>query len=285
MKTILLPTDFSDYSLNAISYALDLYKKEACHFQLLHVYKVRDYEESSRLTPKPALAVLEKAGEAIDLKLKQLIESLKILSPNKDHEFGLTAANKPLVPAVREAITKYKADLVVIGTHGHTGDTEVVYGSNTVNLMEEIKRCPILAIPGHVQFHSLKEIVLAHGFKSELIPKDLNFLVQLSQNFDAPIHILHIMEEGGLNDRQKENREWILEHLREQQADHSFHSLEFLNIPLGIYAFTESRGSDLIAFINKKHSLLENLLFDPLYKNLAHFSKVPVLILHQPDEK
>lgn len=283
MKTILLPTDFSDYSRNAISYALQLYKKEACFFQLLHVYKVRDYEESSRLTPKPAPGVLEKAKEVIDVELKQMVEDLKNKSPNKDHEFGFTAANKPLVPAVREAIINHKVDLVVIGTHGHTGDTEVVYGSNTVNLMEEIKRCPILAVPGHVRFHSIREIVLAHGFKAELTPKDLNFLVQLSHNFNAPIRILHIMEEGGLNERQKENRRWLFEHLREQKAEHSFHSLEFLNIPLGIYAFTESRGSDLIAFINKKHSLLENLLFDPLYQDLAHFSKVPVLVLHQPD--
>lgn len=283
MKTVLLPTDFSDYSLNAISYALQLYKKETCLFRLLHVYKVKDYEESSRLTPKPAPGVLEKAKEGINLKLKRMVEDLKSKSSNKDHKFGYTAANKPLVPAVREDIQKYKADLVVIGTHGHTGDSEVIYGSNTVNLMEEIKRCPILAVPGHVQFHSLQEIVLAHGFKAELTPHDLNFLVQLSQNFKAPIRILHIMEEGGLSERQKENKRWLLKHLKEQQAEHFFHSLEFLNIPLGIYAFTESRGSDLIAFINKKHSMVENLLFDPLYKNLAHFSKVPVLVLHQPE--
>jgi nucleotide-binding universal stress UspA family protein len=274
MKTILLPTDFSNYSRNAITYVLQLYKREVCNFLLLHVYKVRDYEESSRLTPKP---------EVVDLQLKQLVADLKSLTSNRQHKFDFTAANKPLVPAVRESILKYNADLVVIGTHGHTGDTEVVYGSNTVNLMEEIKRCPILAVPGHVKFQTLKEIVLAHGFKAQLNPRDLNFLIQLSKNFKAPIRILHIMEEGGLNVRQEQNRKWLLEHLSEQKAEHSFHILDFLNIPLGIYSFTESRGSDLVAFINKKHSLLENLLFDPLYKNLAHFSKVPVLVLHQPD--
>lgn len=63
---------------------------------------------------------------------------------------------------------------------------------------------------------------------------------------------------------------------------HSFHSLEFLSVPLGIYSFTESRGSGMIAFINKKHSILENLMLNPLYQNLAHYSKVPVLVLHQP---
>ncbi|WP_299528057.1 universal stress protein, partial [uncultured Lutibacter sp.] len=37
MKNILLPTDFSENSWNAIKYALELYKKTACNFYLLHV--------------------------------------------------------------------------------------------------------------------------------------------------------------------------------------------------------------------------------------------------------
>ena len=282
MKSILLPTDFSDNARNAITYAIQLNAGQACHFRLLHVYKVNDYEESSRLTPIPAPAVLEKAGHKVELKLTRLAEELKRSSSNDQHKFSFTAANKPLIAAVREEIIKHKIKLVVIGTHGHTGNSEVIYGSNTVNLMEEIQRCPILAVPATVTFHSLKEIVLAHGYKAELTPNDLDFLIQLSHQFKAPIRVLHVAEEGGLNERQKQNRKWLQEHLKELRAEHSFHSLEFLSIPLGIYSFTESRGSDMIAFINKKHSFLENLLFDPLYQNLAHFSKVPVLILHQP---
>ena len=40
MKTILLPTDFSDNSWNAIEYALNFYKELNCNFYLLHVSKV-----------------------------------------------------------------------------------------------------------------------------------------------------------------------------------------------------------------------------------------------------
>ena len=40
MKTILLPTDFSDNSWNAIEYALNLNKDTDCNFYLLHVSKL-----------------------------------------------------------------------------------------------------------------------------------------------------------------------------------------------------------------------------------------------------
>ena len=282
MRTILLPTDFSKNSRKAISYAIELYDTEACIFVLLHVYKVNDYEESSRLTPIPAPQVIEKAHQKKLLLLEEMANEFKSKLSNKQHHFEFEAANKPLVAAVREAIKKQNAELVVIGTHGHTGGSEVVYGSNTVDLMEEIQRCPVLAVPANFTFRPLKEIVLAHGFKAELIPNDLNFLIRLSRKFKAPIRILYIAEEGGLTKGQKQNKKWILNHFKEQKAEHTFHSLDFLSTPLGIYAFTESRGSDMIAFINKKHSLVENLLFDPLYKDLGHYSKIPVLVLHQP---
>ena len=37
MKNILLPTDFSENSWNAIEYALKLFEKKSCNFYLLHV--------------------------------------------------------------------------------------------------------------------------------------------------------------------------------------------------------------------------------------------------------
>lgn len=282
MIHVLLPTDFSDNAKNAIIYALNFYKKKTCYFTFLHAYKVNDYEEESLLTPIPRESLLLEVHKEKENKLQDLIRELKNEQENKLHKYEIVIANKSLVSAVKEEIKKKKITLVVIGTQGHTGAIEVVYGSNTVNLMEEIQKCPVLAVPAHVSFYGLSEIVLANSFKAELCPKDLSFLIELSHQFKAPVRILHIMEEGGMNQLQKRNKKNLKERLKVEGVDYTFHSLEFLSIPLGIYSFVESRGSEIIAFINKKHGFFENLLFDPLYKNLAHYSKVPVLILHQP---
>ena len=37
MKNILIPTDFSENSWNAIEYALHFFSKSSCNFYLLHV--------------------------------------------------------------------------------------------------------------------------------------------------------------------------------------------------------------------------------------------------------
>lgn len=280
MKKLLLPTDFSGNSRNAISYALQLYRLEECEFTLLHAYKVNGYEEDSKLIPIPSKKDLEKAKEEADKKLNHLIEELKEESRNESHSFQMVSVNKKLISAVKETLPVIMPELIVIGTHGHTGSDEIVYGSNTRNLMEEISNCPVLAVPAHIRHEKITEIVLANSFKAELAQNDLQFLLELSTKENAPVRVLHITEEGGLSQLQKENRKLLRKKLK--SVNYSFHSLEFLSIPLGIYAFTESRGSGMIAFINKKHSLVENLLLNPLYQNLAHYSKVPVLVLHQP---
>ena len=145
--------------------------------------------------------------------------------------------------------------------------------------MEEIENCPVLCFPSNISFNRPGEIVLANSFKAEITPGDLDFLISLARKFGSAIRILHIAETGGLNKSQHHNRKRLGEKLG--MVKHSFHSLEYLSVSLGIYSFIESRGSGMVAFINKKHSVLQNLLMNPVYKNLAHYSKVPVLVLHQ----
>lgn len=281
MKKLLLPTDFSGNSRNAISYALQLYREQECLFTLLHAYKVNEYEEDSMLTPIPSKPDLEKAKKESEKRLHQLVEELKLETDTRFHNFETVSLNNKLISAVKEQLPVLLPELIVIGTHGHTGSDEIVYGSNTRALMEEISKCPVLAVPAHIRREKISEIVLANSFKIELAPQDLQFLLELSISEKAPIRVLHIAEEGGLSQKQKENKKRLKEKLR--TVEHSFHNLEFLSVPLGIYSYTESRGSGMIAFINKKHSLLENLMLNPLYQNLAHYSRVPVLVLHQPE--
>lgn len=48
----------------------------------------------------------------------------------------------------------------------------------------------------------------------------------------------------------------------------------------GISAFIESRESDMIAFVNKKHNFFGSMFSKPLVKEMGYHSKIPVLTLH-----
>ncbi len=44
--------------------------------------------------------------------------------------------------------------------------------------------------------------------------------------------------------------------------------------------FIESRGSDMVAFINKKHTFFGSMLTEPMVKGIGYHSKVPILVMH-----
>ncbi|WP_416384497.1 hypothetical protein [Salinimicrobium sp. HB62] len=260
---------------------MDMFFNERVNFILVHAFKVNDYYEKSTLIAKPSRAILEKEKKRIEGEFKAALKDLKT-NAGEAHFFHTACHNLLLNDAISKELRKNRVDFIIIGNQGHTAGDKAIYGSNTINIIEEIQQCPILSVPSTVTFHRPAEIVLANSFKAELKPADLDFLISLVQKFDATLRILHISEEGGLNREQHRNRKLLKEKL--SAVKHSFHSLEFLSVALGIYSFIESRESGMIAFINKKHSFIENLLMNPLYKNLAHYSKIPVLVLHQPSE-
>jgi hypothetical protein len=280
MKKVLLPTDFSKNALNAGRYAIEMYRHEKVKFILMHAYKVFSYHEDSILSAIPGKSTLEKAFLEAETNLDKNLKHLKSYA-GAQHSFEKVAYNLLLTNAIFKELQKQKIEVIIIGSQGHTGAIEVTYGSNTISIIEEVQKCPVISIPSNVEFTPSTEVVLANSFKTELTSGDLNFLISLTTKFGASLRILHIAEEGGLTRAQQKNKKLLKEKL--QNLEHSFHSLEYLSISLGIYSFIESRGSGIIAFINKKHTFLENLLMNPLYKNLAHYSKIPVLVLHQPE--
>ncbi|HSI70419.1 MAG TPA: universal stress protein [Gillisia sp.] len=276
MKTILLPTDFSLNSNNAISYALNFYKDEECHFILLHAYKVNGYRQHSTFIPIPGNTEREKVRKDCQVKINKLLKEIEQRYPNPLHRFSTVTQNQQLVAAIGEELGKQQITVIIIGTQGNTAARDVSYGSNTIDIMEEIHNCPILAIPSHVRFSKIKEVVLASGFKIPPLEEEYIFIKELLEKTGASLRVLHI-EENWLSEAQRGNREELKKVLT--VVPHSFHTLAHVSVPIGIYCFTESRGSDMIAFVNKRHSFFQNVLFNPLYKNLGNYSQIPVLIM------
>jgi len=106
----------------------------------------------------------------------------------------------------------------------------------------------------------------------------LNYLIELAKNCGAAIRILHVSEETELNKTQLNNKKLLEEYYK--GLDYTFHALEHVDVTTAIYCFIESRESDMVAFINKKHAFFGSILTKPLVKQIGHISKVPVLVMH-----
>ena len=277
-KRILLPTDFSKNALNAVRYALDLYKDQNCDFYFLNAFKVNGYSIDNFQVPEPGEISYETAKKASESKLATLIDLLEQHGKSLKHRFHTISTYNSLLFAVKDSIAKKDIDIVVMGTKGATDAKEIIFGTNTVDIMEKVTEAPVLAVPQNVRFEAPKEIVFPTDYKTAFKRKELNYLLEISKYHKAFIRILHIKKESELSAEQRSNKE-LLESILEHY-DHSFHTLRDLKVQSGISAFVESRESDMIAFVNRRHTFFGSLFSTPLVKEIGYHSKIPVLTLH-----
>lgn len=280
---ILIPTDFSKNALNAVRYALNLYKDRTCDIYFLNVYQVDGYKlENNMMVPEPGERAFESAKAKSETEFEILIEMLRIHPENPKHTYHTIPTFNSLLEAVEDTIAKKDIDIIIMGTKGDTGSQTVIFGTNTINLMEKVTECPVLAVPKDIQFSPPKEIVFPTDYKTSFKHKELNYLIEIAKMHGTAVRILHIKKEGNLAKAQQGNKE-LLESIF-KDTDHSFHTLEDLKVQAGINAFIESRGSDMIAFLNKKHSFFGSILSKPLVKELGYHSRIPVLALNDHSE-
>lgn len=277
-KRVLLPTDFSKNALNAIRYALDLYKDQNCDFYLLNAFTVNGYSIENMMVPEPGERAYEASKKASEDEFAKLLDILELHADNPKHNYHNIPTYNSLLFAIKDTIAKKDIDIVIMGTKGATGADGIVFGTNTIDIMENVTEAPVLAIPENVRFEAPKEIVFPTDYKAAFKRKELNYLLEIAKYHNAFIRILHIAKGSKLSREQKSNKE-LLESILENY-DHSFHTLTDLKVKSGISAFIESRESDMIAFVNKKHSFFENLFSKPLVKEMGYHSKIPVLTLN-----
>jgi nucleotide-binding universal stress UspA family protein len=134
IRHILAPTDFSDPSLQAITYAFELAQAFGAKLSLLHVIELPVY-------PMEVYPLLEELEQDARTALARLLPEAEDAHVDVSHlvEIGLPY-QKILQTAAAE-----KADLIVIATHGRTGLSHLVLGSVAERVVR-LAPCPVLTV-------------------------------------------------------------------------------------------------------------------------------------------
>ncbi|MGK0412102.1 MAG: nucleotide-binding universal stress UspA family protein [Polaribacter sp.] len=278
-RKILLPTDFSKNAWYAIKYALELYKKDSCDFYILNVFSGTGNFMEILTNLEPGSELFEIAKAKSTNGLKKIIDMLKTLEYNNPKHYfeAISIFNTPL-EAIKNMVEKKDIEMIVMGTKGTTDSKKIAYGSTAIYVMEKVRNCPVIVVPETAKHILPKEIVFATSYKTHFKRRELNNLVDIAKKSDAQIAILHISKEPELDDSQVEHKQMLEEIFAE--VSYSFHELTNHSIEVALNIFVESRDSDMIAFINKKHWFFGSVLNQPLVKEVGFNSRVPILVMH-----
>lgn len=276
MKKILLPTDFSKNSWNAITYAINLFNDETCHFYLLNTYTPIIYQVEYVEVYSGQYGMVEGMEEASNKGLKKMTQRIEKEFNNKKHSFTEVSSFNTLTAAIDEICSTNKIDAIVMGTKGATGATEILFGSNTVHIIKNTKR-PLLAIPNDYKFEAPKEILFPSDYAINFKAAHVQPILDIASMYQSHINIMNASYGYDLSVEQQHNKQELETYFKE--FVHIFHDFSNQTVEDAIAKFQSKFSINLLVMINNKHSFFENLFFKSTINNIGFHLKIPFLVI------
>ena len=188
IKRILIATDFSDASRNALRYAAAIAGHHGARLYIVHVVSSLGYKMVG-----PGAEV--EAAELATRELKELWG--KLGGAGEGIEPVLIVRRGEVCGELEDLIQKELIDLVVVGTHGRTGVSKVMLGSVAEEIFRKVS-CPVLTVgpnsacdwpqrePG-----AEKVIVFATDFGDAAL-KAFPYAISLASHCRSKLILLHV---------------------------------------------------------------------------------------------
>lgn len=189
---ILCPVDLSESSAGSLVHAATLARWYNAKLTVLHVVPTFDPVEVRGdlgmpvhiITPVPRERVLEEMRRVVDRTAASSQASL------------VAESGDARTVIVDQALT-IKADLIVMGTHGHRGFKRLVLGSVTESVLREAP-CPVLTVPPHERAVTSQAVT----FTRILCPTDFSpsslqavgFAIDLARQADGRVTLVYVLE-------------------------------------------------------------------------------------------
>ncbi len=281
MKSVLIPTDFSENATNAITYALEYFSGVSVNFYLLHV-QLKSRDEDTGEYSFDSSTIISDNKSLVESSLKKLLDqtiSCKTLSKTKGHNFYAVHEKGLMVEAIRKHVFEKNIDYILMGTRGGSSMEGVGIGSNTAEVITKVK-CPMLVIPKRAQFKGIQNIAFPTDYNCIYRNKVVSVVSDVLEMQKAALRVLHIKAHGReLTTSQIDNKVFLQEFIGRMR--HSFHFLELINIESGLQAFVETWDINIIAIAAKNLNFMQKILLSPSVTSIPYHSEIPFLILHE----
>jgi nucleotide-binding universal stress UspA family protein len=276
MKNILLPTDFSDNSRNAIQYAMKLFEGQSCEFFFLNIQKVSEFATDDIYTSSPKKTVYE----AVVGDNKQRLQDFIAEFENRDANitFHTSIDYDVFTDAINQAVILNDIDLIIMGTNGATGAEKVLFGSNTLHVIRQVN-CPVLAVPEGYIYKKLNDLVFSYHPGELIKAEKLKPIIELIKIHNASIKFLEIDEPSG----KKNIDEDLTRSLKKifSNINQEYFYQKGIPTPMAVNSFEQLIDVQMHATFIDRKSFLNRFIFGSETTKIHYQTLVPLLILHR----
>lgn len=273
MKKILVPTDFSEYSLKAAKVAAQIAKKTDARLFFLHIVSIPTYE--SGVLPYQSGDNIPEGLFILKMVKKKFAELFE-----QDFLDGVNVAEVLQFDGVYESVTKIaekeKIDLIVMGTHGSSGFmSDYFIGSNTDKIVRR-STVPVLTVKNEIKDFKINELVFASDF-NEKVESAFEKLSGLIELYNPKVHLLRIVTRDDFyySGPMEERMENFAEKFNLKNYEARVFNAE--KVQEGINTFSKKVNADVIAIATHGKKGLARLLNGAMSEDINKSADIPVI--------
>lgn len=282
MKTLIVPVDFSNSSLNAVIYAGELAKNR--NFDQILLIGNFHISVLEQVIPSPDMIqenseILHARRKLVEDHLAGLVEKLKY--DNLGHTIIRSIITENLlIDSISEIIVSVKPELAVIGSKALESDDDNFVADQLIALIEAIST-PIMVIPAQFKYIPISTAIVAGKFRSF---KNADLLTRLKVIISADTPRLLLL--NVINDKTSEpaagiTDDYLKESLSSLLPGHDYRINSVANHALvqGIFDFASHNRTELIIALPEHHSLFYKFIHTSILHKIHTFTYLPILIL------
>lgn len=287
-KHILVPVDFSEYSYNALDYALFIAKKYDSKVTVLHVVAL--YGETFR--EEEQIEAVEEMIREHEKQRQQLLERSKQKTGGSGIETRTEMIRNISVPSgILEYASERDADLIVMGNHGNTGFKKFLLGSVSQRVLR-LADIPVITVQKDWKSRKIDNVLIPVDF-SEASRRSVGKAAFLLRDFNATPHLVHVIEQDehphfynvsfqSILETNPELEERISANLKKLMPGSG--STPVISVLEGkahseLDDYAEKHPIDLIVMSCRGHNLFENILIGSTTEKMVAMAPCPVLVI------
>ncbi|MBO9202245.1 MULTISPECIES: universal stress protein [Niastella] len=275
MSTVLVVTNFSDASRNALEYTCSLLQNTQAHLILMNIYNFPGNMTGDAI----AIAAM---GEIIEHDAALLEQEYQWV---QDHYPSIIIDTEMVTGSFQEELLRKvietNAVLVVMGTDGNYTNL-LSWDTNIVDSFIDLP-VPMLVIPSQVRFRPVNKIAFACNYYRKNLQVPVSVIRRLVRFTSASLYVINVVAPHEMISEEALHNKQVLQ---ESLADLNpvYFEPEYNNVISAIDNFTADENIDMLLVIPTRHGIWYNIFQKSHTKGLVYLNHIPLLSVRQQEE-
>jgi len=267
MKTIIVPMDFSDESLNGLNLAMMMANKIGVNIQLVHVIGKNSGDHYEQM---------EKENQLAKSKFEEILQKYKE-KINLNFTLSYTIKEGKIFKEIGDLADNYEDTLTVLSTHGASGFEELFIGGNAYKITSH-SRNPVITVRRSKLPSNIDRIVLPLDITFQTREK-VPYTVELAKVFGSKIHLLTIRLSNlkSIEKKLHQYADQVASYLDTHQIPYTVEHLHGSNLTDLTLDYSRSVDADLISIMTEQEKSASNLLLGNYAHQFINKAFIPVL--------